>query len=231
MMGNIYREQAYTAEKLDTLRDMLIKSGEMGEKRLRHTLGVEAECGRLAELFGLSENDALRLRAAGLLHDITKELALPEQIELCKRYELDYPPEATHSPRVFHAWTASAVMLDRYPEYADAEMSGAVYSHTTGSRNMSLFDALLFLADYIEPERTFPDCVALREYFYTPRGGELSAMPREALLQHLIDTLVLSFDMTLRQLITDGEFIFHTTVEARNALLYARDKSRKEDRA
>lgn len=220
----------YTPELLSSLQSRIESAGLMDERRLRHTLGVSVECGALARLFGFSEGDVLRLSAAGLLHDITKQRSLSEQLELCRRYGISYPAGAEHSPKVFHGWTASALALDEYAEYCDAEMAQAIYEHTTGGENMSLFSMLLYLADYIEPGRTFPDCVRLREYFYAGVQGLSGDAAKvdapngdvpngDALYMHLLRTLLMSFDMTVRGLLDDGEELFPMTAVARNSVL------------
>ena len=216
----------YTPELLSSLQSRIESAGLMDERRLRHTLGVSVECGALARLFGFSEGDVLRLSAAGLLHDITKQRSLSEQLELCRRYGISYPAGAEHSPKVFHGWTASALALDEYAEYCDAEMAQAIYEHTTGGENMSLFSMLL----YLEPGRTFPDCVRLREYFYAGVQGLSGDAAKvdapngdvpngDALYMHLLRTLLMSFDMTVRGLLDDGEELFPMTAVARNSVL------------
>ena len=44
------------------------------EQRIRHTLGVYDECAWMAQTFGLSEEEAVTLCTAALLHDITLSL-------------------------------------------------------------------------------------------------------------------------------------------------------------
>ena len=95
---------------------------------------------------------------------------------------------------------------------------------------MSLFSMLLYLADYIEPGRTFPDCVRLREYFYAGVQGLSGDAAKvdapngdvpngDALYMHLLRTLLMSFDMTVRGLLDDGEELFPMTAVARNSVL------------
>lgn len=205
----------YTPELLCRLRQRIETSGIMDGRRLSHTLGVSDECRRLARLFGFTPEDELRLAAAGLLHDITKQKSPEEQIGLCRRYGISYPEGAEHSPKVFHGWTAAALALDEYPEFCDRGMARAIYEHTTGGENMSVFSMLLYLADYIEPGRTYEDCVRLREYFYSGAEGKGG----DDLHTHLLHTLLLSFDMTVRALLDEGEEIFPTTAVARNSVI------------
>ena len=76
---------------------------------------------------------------------------------------------------------------------------------------MTLFDALIYLADYIEKTRTFKDCVRLRRYFYKnlKKGNDDK-------LEVLRKTLILSFDYTIKNLIEEGLPIDNTTNEVRN---------------
>ena len=81
---------------------------------------------------------------------------------------------------------------------------------------MSLMDCIIYLADYIEPTRKFEDCKKLRAYFW----DDIHAGNTEAEnLTHLYRTMVLSFDLTMENLIDEGCVIAPETVAARNAFL------------
>ena len=56
----------------------------MSEKRSFHTLAVEQMAIRLGQIY--APDKIYVLRAAALLHDITKELRGDEQIKLCAEY-------------------------------------------------------------------------------------------------------------------------------------------------
>ena len=86
---------------------------------------------------------------------------------------------------------------------------------------MTLADKLVYLADYIDDSRKFPDCVRLRDYFWNA-GPE--NMDMEARLAHLRDTLILSFDMTIRNLLAESVPISADTVLARNELIAQREE-------
>ena len=88
--------------------------------------------------------------------------------------------------------------------------------HTTGRREMTLTEKLLYLADYIDESRSFENCVLLRRYFWGAGPQELTPEGREALLR---DTLILSYDMTIRDLLSEHAPVAEETIEARNALL------------
>lgn len=189
-------------------------------KRYTHSLGVEKECRALADIFGLNEKDRQRLSAAGYLHDITKEKTADEQIALCRKYGIETSPYDLLAPKLFHAKTGAALARELYPDVVDDFVYGCIWRHTTGHPNMTLPEKLVYLADYIEEGRTFDDCVELRRYFYKHiENGE----NRDTVLR---DTLIISFDMTMRSLMEDERLIDENTIATRNALIYEKLLSR-----
>ncbi len=208
-----------TESMLDALRGEI--AATMSQKRLRHTLAVEAMTERLCALF--CPEATPWMRAAALLHDCTKELRTEEQEALCREYGLTVTPLDRLAPKTLHARTAAACIPSRYPSFDLAEIRDAVRWHTTGRADMTLTEKLLYLADYIDDSRSFENCVILRRYFW---GAEPERMEREALEALLCDTLLLSFDMTMRDLLAEGTPIAPDTVAARNALLLERTARR-----
>lgn len=185
----------------------------MSEKRYQHTLGVEKEIIKLGEMY--LPQDILRLRASALLHDLTKEFTYAEQIAFCERHHVPLTAWEQSSPKTLHAKTAPVAVVLDYPAFADMTVLQAIREHTTGARKMDLFSKLLYLADYIEETRTFPDCVRLRDMFW----GAMPDLPKNKWQEHLDQTLIASFDMTIAALLDEGGIIAPETVEARNALI------------
>ncbi len=201
-----------TETSLDALRESLRE--QMSEKRYRHTVEVERMVVRLGQLYAPDQLDMLR--AAALLHDITKEYTKDQQLLLCATYRLSVSREDLYAPKTFHARTAAARIPDAYPAFATDEVIGCVRWHTTGRRGWSLCEQLVYLADYIDASRSFPDCVQLRNYFFDAQPEAMS--PSERLI-HLYKTLILSFDMTISALLEEGTPVSPDSFEARNELV------------
>lgn len=214
-------ETVYSDRELAELREAV--KPYLKPKRYAHTLAVEEEAAALADIFMPGdESFSSKLRAAALLHDITKKLELESQLQICSEFGIIIGEYDTLSPKVFHAKTAAAIIPRDFPDFADESVIRAVRLHTTGAADMKLADMLLYLADYIEPTRSFGDCIELRKIFYNKIKKAENESER---LFALCETLVLSFDMTLRGLIEDGAVIARETTEARNhfiAVLAAR---------
>jgi predicted HD superfamily hydrolase involved in NAD metabolism len=105
-------------------------------------------------------------------------------------------------PVLLHA-PVGAVIARRDYGVDDPEVLAAIRWHTTGGPDMSLLDEIVFLADYIEPGRSFPGVEKLRAL--------AAASFPEALLA--------AYDQTLGYLLAEGGLIHPATVEGRNALL------------
>ena len=189
-------------------------SDGMSEKRFRHTAAVEEMAARLGKLYAPDKVDVLR--AAALLHDITKEYSSEQQLQICREYGIRISKQDILTPKTFHAKTAAALIPTRYPAFADDEVISAIRWHTTGRANMGLLEKIVYLADYIDESRTFPDCIVLREMFWNAAPEKMSC---DARLSHLNRVLIRSFDMTLAALIEDGAPISDDTFSARNDLI------------
>ena len=210
-----------TEKMLDALRADIRE--RMSPKRLRHTLEVEKMAAYLADLY--APECANELRAAALLHDITKEYSTDYHLKICAERDVPLKADALYAPKTLHAITAAALIPELYAEFATSEIIGCVRWHTTGRADMTLCEKLIYLADYIDMSRTFEDCVKLRQAFME---AEPERMDREERLSHLRRILILSYDMTVRALIEDGTPISTDTVEARNRLVCEETDQRRK---
>ena len=203
--------QAFGEQELTTLRKTVI--GQMSPKRYTHTAAVEEMVTRLAALYCPEETTALR--AAALLHDITKEYDIPTHVRILREAGESVLAGAEFSHKTFHARTAAIIIPQNYTAVATETVISAVRWHTTGREGMTLTEKLLYLADYIDESRIFPDCVRLRSYFWSANPENMSMADR---LIHLRRTLIMSYDMTMRALINEGAVISPDTTFARNEL-------------
>ncbi len=205
-------EAPWGEQELEVLRGAV--AADMSPKRYRHTAAVETMVARLCALYCPEKTNLLR--AAALLHDITKECDLSAQMALCRELGIMLHEEDEFCYKTFHAKTAAALIPIKYPLFAHETVVEAVRWHTTGRERMTLTERLLYLADYIDDSRMFPDCVHLREFFWNVHPEDMTETDR---LAHLRRTLILSFDMTMRGLINEDAIISPDSALARNQLI------------
>lgn len=117
--------------------------------RYRHTLGVAYTAAAMAMAFDEDPDKAYR---AGLLHDCAKGFSIEEQRELCEKYGISLEGPMEDSPQLMHSALAPFIAKEKYNEQ-DAEVLSSIECHTTGKTAMKPLEEIVFIADYIEPNR------------------------------------------------------------------------------
>ena len=161
-------------ERLEQVVVSLLKAN-----RVKHVLGCRDTAVELAKTWGADPVDAGR---AGLLHDITKALDGELQLTLCGAYGKLLDDFSRKYPKTLHALTGSLVAGRIFGE--NKAVVSAIEFHTTGKADMSLLEAIIYVADYMEPNRDFPGVERLRELAYTDIRGALK-LGLEMTLEHL----------------------------------------------
>lgn len=151
----------------------------LNPNRVKHVLGCRDTAVALAKRWGADETDAAR---AGILHDITKAIDGPLQLTLCDAYGKLLDDFSKRYPRTLHALTGSMVAQRIFGEN-DAVVS-AIEFHTTGRANMTLLEKIIYVADYMEPNRDFPGVERLRELAFSDIDAALK-LGLEMTLEHL----------------------------------------------
>lgn len=121
--------------------------------RMTHVLGVMREAEELALIHGA---DTKKARLAGLLHDMTKEFTREEHFRLFEKYAYPLDENLKTNKNLWHAHSASLDLTEAL-HITDPEIRSAVRYHTTGKKDMTLLEAILFTADAIEPNRNYSD--------------------------------------------------------------------------
>ena len=126
-------------------------------KRVPHAAGCSRTAAELAQRFG-ADTDAAR--RAGILHDVTKALTPSEQLKLCETYGMMLSDFERKNAKLLHAKTGAAVAERVFGE--SPEVCKAIRWHTTGRAGMNTLEKIIYLADYMEPNRDFPGVEKLR---------------------------------------------------------------------
>ena len=168
--------------------------------RVSHVLGCRDTAVELAKRWGADETDAAR---AGILHDMTKALDGPLQLTLCAEYGTILTDFGKKYPKTLHALTGALVAERIFGE--NQTVVNAIRHHTTGKANMSLLEKIIYVADYMEPNRDFHGVERLRELAFS----------------NLDAALKLGLEMTLEHLKRQGAEV---SPESRDALLFLNSK-------
>lgn len=181
----------------------LIKE-HLSEKRYVHSINVSRAAVELSRLYGGDEDKA---RLAGILHDITKETPLSEQYALIEKNGEALSFLELHNSAVIHqksgaAYCALELKVD------DAEVLSAIRYHTTGRRDMTVLEKIVYTADLISAERDYPDVEIMRK---------LAA-------QSLDEAMLYAIKYTVNNLVSKTELLHPDTVECYNSILESKVK-------
>ena len=184
--------------------DSIIKLKEklvvnIGGKRFKHSIGVMETAVELAKKY---DCDVDKARIAGLLHDCAK---YRDKLYLLKRvndFDIILDDLMIYNKELIHGPLGAKVAEVEYG-FEDEEVLSAIYYHTIGKENMTLLEKIIYLADYIEPSRHFPNVDWYRTYAFRDLDGALRY----------------SMDNTIKYLIEKGKLIHLNTIKARNYLI------------
>ncbi len=165
----------------------------LSPKRVAHVVGCEAEAVNLAMRWGEDPENAAE---AGILHDITKKLVLSDQLILCRKYGIINDTAEEENVKLLHAKTGAAIAKDLF-NISD-EIYDAIRWHTTGKPDMTLLEKIIYMADYIEPNRDFEGVEKLRKLAY----------------EDLDKAMALGLEMSLEDIRSYGQEPYYATAEA-----------------
>lgn len=133
--------------KIDIIRKKVQE--HQNDARYEHTLGVMYTAAALAMRYDENVENAL---IAGLLHDCAKGFSADKKLELCREYHLPISEAEEKNPGLLHAKLGAYLAKSEY-DIDDKEILDAITWHTTGRPEMTLLDKIIYIADYIEPNR------------------------------------------------------------------------------
>lgn len=131
----------------------------LSEPRFFHSLEVAKSAKYLAKKYGADDAKAY---TAGLLHDVFKDVPKEEQLSYIVTNNIDVTEIELATPKLYHA-ICGAHYLENTLGVSDGDILTAVRYHTTGRAGMSLFEKIIFVADYISGDRAYPGVEIMRE--------------------------------------------------------------------
>ena len=134
-------------EDIEKYRKYIKKN--LNEKRYFHSISVSLTAASLAMLY---EVDIKKARIAGILHDCVKNLSSSDLIKACKLEKIDINTIEYENPELLHSKYGSFIAKNKF-KIDDEDILNAISYHTTGRPNMSMLEKIIFVSDYIEPNR------------------------------------------------------------------------------
>lgn len=134
----------------------------ISNNRAEHIYSVANTCVNLSKIYDVDENMAFM---AGILHDISKEKDYSWHEKKLGDKILKY--DLVAKKPVWHAYTAHLV-YEELNVFVSEEVKQAIMDHVEGNEHASDLSKILFIADFIEPNRTYEVCIRARKVINLP---------------------------------------------------------------
>ncbi|HOR86022.1 MAG TPA: bis(5'-nucleosyl)-tetraphosphatase (symmetrical) YqeK [Bacillota bacterium] len=168
-------------------------------KRYIHSINASITAKKLAEFH---ECDAGKAEIAGLVHDCARDMDISLQLD-CLVKEGIVADDLTLTAKELLHGPAAVHICRRVFGIEDEEILMAVRYHTTGRQGMSLLEKIIYLADFIEPGRSFEGIKELRCLAF----------------DNLDKALLLAFNSAIKYIISKNGLIHADTIQSRNYVL------------
>lgn len=168
-------------------------------KRFTHSINVMNSSEFLAKKYGEDSDQAC---LAGLLHDCAREIEVKDIFDQCTKYNIVVDEISIKQPELLHGPIGSKLAQEEF-DIKETLILAAISNHTLGNENMSMLEKIVFLADFIEPNRKFKGVEEIRKM------AEMD----------LDKAVLLAYDNTFKFCIKKGKLIHPKAVFARNYIL------------
>ena len=158
-MNDLFFKKTYSV--LSSAEIVSKEKSNMTEDRFEHCIGVSKTAKKLAELNQYDEDKAA---LAGFIHDYAKQVSVEEYREVIKTKGFDQ--DLLNWNRSIWHGIVGTYFIQRDLKITDTEILTAVRRHTTADVEMTTLDKIVFMADYIEPGRSFPGVEEARKITY-----------------------------------------------------------------
>ncbi len=195
-------------------------SRELSEKRLSHVVSVAKTAYEICQILNLSYKETRKTVTASYLHDITKEKTKSEHFQICERNGIVLSDDDKRADEVLHQITGAPYARELLKGAVCPTVYGAISRHCTGEAGMSIYEKIVFLADYIEPKRKNEHCRALNHFFFNEcYDGNMQ--------KHLDKAVLMAYDNTISFLSKKGGFIHPATLRGRDDMIKIQNPERK----
>lgn len=129
------------------------------EEKAQHCIFVAEFVSSFAEKVGVDHDLAV---TAGLLHDLCRTLENEEMLRRARAYGVAIREWHEAKPNLLHGPVAAAEVRNELG-LDDPDLFDAIFWHTTGRPGFSRLGQALYVADFAEPTRDYPEAARTRE--------------------------------------------------------------------
>lgn len=201
MNNLIYMEGIFPGTREELLNKV---KKSVSERRYQHILGVEKAAVKIAKKNGY---DCEKASIAALVHDYAKERSNEEFKQKILDDNLD-EDLLNWNNFIWHGVVGAEIIKEQL-QITDEEILNAVRRHTVGAVEMTLLDKIIYVADFVEQGRTFPDVEIARVLAYSDLNVAVGFEAKHT-LEYLISSSSLVYPEAIltynKWVVNKGEF-------------------------
>jgi predicted HD superfamily hydrolase involved in NAD metabolism len=165
---------------------------DISEKRYQHSVRVMETCLELIKKLEIDVNlDTIRY--AAILHDCARDKSNFELEKMLKDNNIKISELEKIQPVLLHAKAGAILAKEKYG-IKDPHILNAIRYHTTAKANMSKIDKILFVSDYIEPERQFFGIDEIRNIVYNSLDNGVKCVLKSKIMHVVKNEKLLHID-------------------------------------
>lgn len=176
-----------------------ILKNKLPKKRYIHSIGVCDTAVKLADIYSVSKEKAA---VAGVLHDYAKYLSENEARNYIMEFQIEIDEVMDKQIELAHG-LIGAELVRRELEIDDTDILNSIKYHTVGRKNMTDIEKIIYLADYIEPNRKFPGIEEIRKIA----------------VNDLDKATLMALNNSINYVISKGLLLHSNSIFARNSLI------------
>lgn len=142
-----------------------------------------------------------KVKMAAIFHDCGKLKDITNLLKVTHKFGIMLDNVMKYNLELIHGPLGSKIAEIEYG-IGDVDVLNAIKYHTTGRKDMTMLDKVIYISDYIEPRRNFKGVEEVRELAF----------------ENIDASVLLAMENTIKFLIENGKLIHPDTIEARNKL-------------
>ncbi|WP_432204847.1 bis(5'-nucleosyl)-tetraphosphatase (symmetrical) YqeK [Cetobacterium somerae] len=174
-------------------------SSILSKKRYEHSIRVLETAIELAKIYNI---DLEKVAIAAILHDFAKEFKRDELVSISKIFFKEETEDYLDNIEILHSYAGTYIAKNKF-NINDSDILNAIKYHTTGRKNMSLIEKIVYIADAIEPKRDYPHVKKIRELAF----------------KNLDKAILVEVNNKIEYLVNENLVIHINSIEMRNWLL------------
>ena len=177
----------------------ILKKYLKNKRRINHSVSTAKEMIKYSKKYNINSKQA---EYAGIFHDLAKDFSDKKLKRLSLKSGHGIDSFEKYNPTLLHSYVSAYITEQEVSDISNEALS-AIANHTLGDVKMSKMEKLLYIIDFSEPERNYPE----------------AKMARRLLNESIEDALFYVVRTTIVYLINENRILHPKSIKLYNNLV------------